>query len=1097
MFTDLKPGNASSLYVSAEEVPGHSLFEIMPLDLAQKVIERIDSVISTQQTHAIQYKLEQNGEMKDFEARISYLDENHVISIVRDISEQRNALKSIQTQNRFQKMVAEVSTEFVKSKASNLNTILDNSLQKVGEFFAVQRAYLYRYSDDYTQLINTNEWASADSNKLHSKKRIYSCSAIPWWHNMILSGKLIKIENLEELKPLAPIEYQILKQQDIYSILCIPIQSGTKVLGYFGFDSTLSPRSYTNAEIDNLQVVANLLAEVLQKQDIEQKMQKQMKLQALISKLAMKYINLPSAEMDQSIDQSLKEIAEFSDADRAYIFDYDWQGGVCIVRNDWKRSTDMENARQHKVLAIDDLLPWAELHKMGQTVVEEDVTNADLPDNLLQILKIQGIKSTVLSPLMHEDDCLGFVGLDFRRDFRNISDNDVNLLSLYAQLLVNVRNRKQLEDTLILEKERAEAASKAKSEFLANMSHEIRTPLNGVIGFAELLFNSGLENAQSQYANNIVNSSYNLLGIINDVLDLSKIEAGKLEISPVRTDLIELVEHATDIIKVKTEQKGLEILLDMDPDLPQFAILDPLRVNQILINLLSNAEKFTDSGEIELKVSHKMIDSEHAEISFSVRDTGIGIDPTLQKRLFRAFSQLDSSTTRKYGGTGLGLVISNHLANLMKSKIELQSRAGEGSVFSFKISSRVEGKRRCDLQKIGKKRALVVDDNSTGLNILGRCLRYWHCEFSPFKDAENALKHLKQDSDYDFLMIDYDMPGMSGIELIKKIYAQIPDLKSKIPIILMHNAVEDSTLQQECTKLGLRHRILKPIKAHTLHELLVSLNSATGKPQAPNPSKRINMPNPTLSFSRPPQILITEDNYLNMVLLKEMILQQIPEAKILQASDGIEAIQELKNNSPDIVLMDVQMPNMDGVTASTEIRKISDVPIVAITAGALKEEQSRCLSAGMNDFLTKPVLANELMHVLLKYLDKPQKSSDADASAPTDKAPEKSLERFNKSKLLKNLSGDEATVSSLVEMVIESFPQKFESLENAIAEDDKGQIKSLLHALKGTSQNMQFEILGQMIAGLEREFAGLEPQMIQSRYQNILKEWKQVLELIS
>jgi CheY-like chemotaxis protein/HPt (histidine-containing phosphotransfer) domain-containing protein len=234
-----------------------------------------------------------------------------------------------------------------------------------------------------------------------------------------------------------------------------------------------------------------------------------------------------------------------------------------------------------------------------------------------------------------------------------------------------------------------------------------------------------------------------------------------------------------------------------------------------------------------------------------------------------------------------------------------------------------------------------------------------------------------------------------------------------------------------------------------------------------------------------------------MVLLKEMILQQIPEAKILQASDGIEAIQELKNNSPDIVLMDVQMPNMDGVTASTEIRKISDVPIVAITAGALKEEQSRCLSAGMNDFLTKPVLANELMHVLLKYLDKPQKSSDADASAPTDNAPEKSLERFNKSKLLKNLSGDEATVSSLVEMVIESFPQKFESLENAIAENDKGQIKSLLHALKGTSQNMQFEILGQMIAGLEREFAGLEPQMIQSRYQNILKEWKQVLELIS
>jgi GAF domain-containing protein len=572
-FTDLKAGNFEWLYVPEVEIHDRTLNEILPADIAEEIQKYIGIVLKNKKTQEFQYKIEVGGELRDYEARISYLDPEHVISLVRDITDQRRAMRSVRQQNNFQKMVADISTAFVKSQVSSLDEIINRCLGQVGEFFEVQRAYIYRYSEDYAYLWKSNEWHCSNCQGVGPKREEYHVSMLPWWNKMILNGKTIKLEKIEDLLPESQPEYAILTKQGIKSILCVPIQSGSRVMGYFGMDFLKEHRQFSDVDTDNFRVIANLLGEVFNKQVVEEHMKSQAQLQEIISRMAMKYINLPSENLEESINHSLRELATFSEADRAYIFDYEWGKGICISYNQWQREGLRTSVPMRKIMPTELIEPWPSIHRSGQAVSYEDVANADLPEPLKLIMEIQEVKSMVTLPLMNQGKCQGFVGFDYVSSKRRINKGEVTLLSLYAQLLVNVRNRRTLESRLIREKDRAEAANKAKSEFLANMSHEIRTPLNGVIGFAELLFNSGLDGAQHQYAKNIVNSSNNLLGILSDILDFSKIEAGKLELAPKKTDLIELVEHATDIIKIRMEQKNLELLLDVEPGLPRYALL--------------------------------------------------------------------------------------------------------------------------------------------------------------------------------------------------------------------------------------------------------------------------------------------------------------------------------------------------------------------------------------------------------------------------------------------------------------------------------------------------------------------------------------------
>lgn len=1094
IITDFKSGHEESLYMPKEQVLNSHISDVLPKGLAKNLLQKKDEALETGKTVYMQYQLMIEGKLEDYEVSISPFGDHQVIALARNITQQQQAISALRQQNQFQTMITDISTAFVKATVEDIDQVLNDSLALVGEYFALHRAYIFRYSQDFSILYNTNEWNAPELKLIQGLEKVYPSSNTPWWHRQIMAGNMVLTVDKQDLPEEARAEYLVMERFGIGSLLFVPIQTGSRVLGYFGFDSIGEMRSFSESEIGNLKVISNLLAEVLQRFDYERKMQDQALLQELISGMALQFINLPTSELQASIYDSLAELATFVNADRAFIFEYDWDQQTRSNTSEWcgEGISPLKESMQRMPLC--DIQDWVAKHKAGETVIVRDLKQLDEHDALRKMLASQKIKSAIALPMMHGEDCLGFVGFDFVRANRMYFDTELTLLKLFAQLLVNTYNRRELEERLIREKERAEAANQAKSEFLANMSHEIRTPLNGVIGFTELMLNSSLSHSQQQYAHNIVHSSYSLLGIVSDILDFSKIEAGKLELDLVRTDLIKLLEHAMDIIKVKTTKKNIELLLNIPMDLPRFVVVDPLRLNQILVNLLSNAEKFTEAGEIELKLSFIMKGKDHAEIRFAVRDTGIGIAEAQKRKLFQAFSQLDSSTTRKYGGTGLGLVISNHLTKLMGSEIELSSTVNQGSEFFFVLNCPVDTstqKERYAPSNI--KKALIIDDNAGNRSILKNLLGYWEIESTDFASSIDAMQYLQDHSDNDIIVLDHQMPGLGGIPTIKMIRQRMPAPLADCPIILLLNSSDDEAVQKAVQKLKIRYTLVKPVKVAELMNLLKVIDTK-GVPGSEAEEAKIIKNIPTMHFEETPRILIAEDNSLNLILLKEMILQQIPGAQIISVMDGLEAVDQVKKFAPHIVLMDVQMPNLDGVNASIEIRKFSDIPIIAVTAGTLNEERERCLNADMNGFLSKPILVNELRDILTGYLPLNPIAAPKEQSIIS---PELSKKHFNKAALLKNISGDIRILNSLLEIVLSSFPEKIGNIKQALDKEDDENIQAALHSLRGSAQNMYFIELGHRAEALERSYAEISAEKRQALYQKIESEWYKLRKVVS
>ncbi len=551
-----------------------------------------------------------------------------------------------------------------------------------------------------------------------------------------------------------------------------------------------------------------------------------------------------------------------------------------------------------------------------------------------------------------------------------VLDNEGNITG-YLGVGTDISKLKAMEESLITAKEKAETASRSKSEFLANMSHEIRTPLNGIIGFTDLLMKTALTESQQNYMKTVHTSAISLLDLINDVLDFSKIEAEKLELNIERTDLVELCGEAIDLIKFQAHDKDLEVLLNISPKIKRFLYADTVRLKQILINLLGNAVKFTHQGEIELKVNGRS-DAQGQEMvySFSIRDTGIGIAPENIHKIFHAFDQEDASTTRKFGGSGLGLTISNRLLGIMGSKLQVKSTPDVGSVFYFDVAFKTELEqhpKHVDVTRsVGK--VLVVDDNANNRTILNEMLAVEQINTTLLSNGIEAINTLQKGEAFDLAIIDYHMPYLNGLDLIKHIRTVLKISKEELPIILLHSSGEDQKVRQECAEYQVQFNVVKPIQINALFKLISQI-------QCPDSEKSIaTEPNEQNISDYNFRIMVAEDNVINKHLTRTILKKLLPKIELIEVDNGEEAVEAYKNREIDLILMDIQMPLLSGYEASKKIRKLesngSRIPIIALTARTVSGERQRCLDHGMDDYVTKPVVLDTIKKVIIDNLIK-------------------------------------------------------------------------------------------------------------------------------